>query len=399
MARAHSSTRPASTERQVTPVTPPKPKTAFPLTWHPRGGWSKKIRGRKFYFGKDQDQALKRWLHDEPYLRAGKSPPAFDADFLTVEQLCNQFLHFKESLVSNVELTKRAWGDYHRACSRIRNHFGVTRAVEHIQPQDFVELRTSMAKTLSNATLGNEINRIRVVFKWAHDNALIEKPIRYGQGFARPKAKTLRLERAAKGPAVYTREEYRKLVATADAQFKAMLLLALNTGMGPADIGLCKLSEINLTDGWFRSVRNKTGIARAAWLWPETREALGVWIEKRGKWLRRYPSVPADLSELVFLTKYRACWHKETRDTPISNEFAKLLKRAGVTARHGVNFYSLRRCVETYGGETGDQVAVDFVMGHADHTMGGVYRQGVSDARVKAVCEAVRSWLFGGEVQ
>jgi hypothetical protein len=34
--------------------------------------------------------------------------------------------------------------------------------------------------------LGNEVQRVRSVFKYAYDAALIEKPIRYGPDFKKP---------------------------------------------------------------------------------------------------------------------------------------------------------------------------------------------------------------------
>jgi len=41
-----------------------------------------------------------------------------------------------------------------------------------------------------------------------------------------------------------------------------------------------------------------------------------------------------------------------------------------------------------------DQVALDYIMGHIDQTMGGVYRQRIEDHRLEAVSEVIRSWLF-----
>jgi hypothetical protein len=46
--------------------------------------------------------------------------------------------------------------------------------------------------------------------------------------------------------------------------------------------------------------------------------------------------------------------------------------------------------------ECRDQPAVDFVMGHADPSMAGHYRERISDERLQAVADHVRGWLFGG---
>ena len=81
-------------------------------------------------------------------------------------------------------------------------------------------------------------------------------------------------------------------------------------------------------------------------------------------------------------------------DDAISKEMAKLLKGLGLR-RPGLNFYSLRHTFETIGGGARDQVAVDHIMGHARDDMASVYRERISDDRLKAVTDHVRKWLFG----
>jgi len=54
----------------------------------------------------------------------------------------------------------------------------------------------------------------------------------------------------------------------------------------------------------------------------------------------------------------------------------------------------LRHTFETIGGEAKDQIAVNSIMGHVDSTMAGVYRERISDERLRAVVEHVRAWLF-----
>jgi hypothetical protein len=99
---------------------------------------------------------------------------------------------------------------------------------------------------------------------------------------------------------------------------------------------------------------------------------------------------------LVFVTKYGRAWREDSsRNSPLSHEFAKLVDALKL-ARKGRNFYTLRRVLETIGGEVRDQPAVDAIMGHvaAASDMGAVYRQGVSDVRLAAVTDHVRAWLF-----
>jgi hypothetical protein len=44
--------------------------------------------------------------------------------------------------------------------------------------------------------------------------------------------------------------------------------------------------------------------------------------------------------------------------------------------------------------EVKDQPAVDFIMGHEVPHVSAVYREGISDARLHAVANHVRRWLF-----
>ena len=70
-----------------------------------------------------------------------------------------------------------------------------------------------------------------------------------------------------------------------------------------------------------------------------------------------------------------------------------ILRRLKLT-RPKLNFYALRHTFETIGGESRDQVAVDHIMGHAREDMASVYRERISDDRLRAVADYVRTWLW-----
>jgi integrase len=235
-------------------------------------------------------------------------------------------------------------------------------------------------------TIAGEVQRVRSLFKYAIDAELSDKAIRFGPGFKKPSKKTLRVNRAAKGRQMFEAVEINRLLKAAGPQMKAMILLGANCGFGNADCGKLPLDAVDLGDGWINFPRPKTGIPRRCWLWPETVKVITTAVAQRPQ-----AKDPAHVG-LLFITKHGDAWAKENIDNPIAKEFKKLLTKVKLNGSRG--FYCLRRGFETVAGEARDQVAVDAVMGHARDDMASIYRQGVSDERLRAVAEHVRAWLF-----
>lgn len=389
---------------------PNKPWPDFPLFPHATKRWAKKVRGKLHYFGpwNDPQGALDKWLSQKDDLLAGRTPRP--AGGLTIADLNNRFLTVKKHLVDSSELTPRSFADYYRTCELVIGVFGKNRLVTDLAAPDFERLRKTISATRGPVALGNEITRIRVLFKYAFDADLIPGPVRFGPTFKRPNRKVLRAAKQAAGLRMFEAAELRKLIAAAGVPLKAMLLLAVNCGFGNNDVGTLPLSAVELEAGWLDFPRPKTAIHRRCWLWPETVEALKAAIAERPK---------AKLKEhagLVFLTRCGAPWSKiadlriesdgdtftvkNSRANPLSRETAELLKEIGI-ARPGLNYYALRHTFATIAGESRDQVAVNAVMGHVDDTMAGNYRERIGDDRLKAVAEFVRGWLLtdgrGGE--
>jgi integrase len=135
-------------------------------------------------------------------------------------------------------------------CDRLVSHFGKSRLIADLDHDDFAKLRARMAKQWGPVTLGNVINRMRVVFNFAWDNGLVDRPFRYGASFKRPSRKVLRLERAKKGPRMFEAAELRRMLDAARQPLKAMLLLGVNCGFGNSDCGTLPFSALDPERGW-----------------------------------------------------------------------------------------------------------------------------------------------------
>jgi integrase len=367
---------------------PKKPYPEFPLFPHATRRWAKKIRGKIRYFGPwaDPDGALRKYQEQRDDLFAGRTPRV-QGDGLSVGKLLNLFLNSKRHLLDTCELSLRSFSDYKATCARIADAFGSTRLVVDLAADDFERLRIARAKTWGPVTLANEIQRTRAIFKYGYDAGLIDRPIRYGPGFKRPSKKTLRKARLAKGARMFEAAELRKIIRAAGIPLQAMVLLGINCGFGNTDCGRLPLKALDLKGGWVDYPRPKTAIPRRCPLWSETVAALRCAIADR-------PAPKGDTDpQLVFITERGGSWAKDTADSPVSKEMAKLLEELKLH-RPGLNFYALRHTLETVGGETKDQIAVDTIMGHARDDMASVYRERVSDERLRGVTDYVHKWLF-----
>lgn len=370
---------------------PAKPTPDFPLFPHATGRWAKKIRGRMVYFGPwaDPDGALKRYQEQAADLHAGRKPREVTPEADTIKELCNSFLNSKRVLVEGGELSPRTMIDYEGAVEVVVQHLGKTRLVADVGPDDFAAMRNKMARKWGPFRLAKMIQCVRSIFKYGFDSGMIDRPMRFGPGFKRPSKKTLRKERHKKGPNLFTAAEVQALLGKASIAMRAMILLGVNAGFGPSDCGSLPLTALDLAGGWIDYPRPKTEVPRRCPLWPETVEALHQAVAERPT-----PKDP-DAAGLVFVTQRGNSWNKDTSDTPVSKEIAKLLKALGINGRKGVGFYTLRHTFRTVADAAKDQPAADFIMGHESPHMSSHYRESIGDERLQAVSSHVRQWLFG----
>ncbi|MAI73160.1 MAG: hypothetical protein CMM01_19945 [Rhodopirellula sp.] len=226
---------------------------------------------------------------------------------------------------------------------------------------------------------------VRSIFKWAYENDVIERPVKYGSDWSRTPKRKKRLDKANKPAKEFSKKETRDLLDIASPTIRAMILLGINCGYGNLDCARLKTTDV---DGYWLDVpRGKTGQERRVWLWKETRDAINE-VKRDHDGHEPLSKTPTGL---VYVDE-------ETGSDRLTEPFKSLRRKAGCD-RKGVGFYSFRHMTETIASDAdvkNVQPVIDLIMGHDDGTMASNYRESISDARIKKVCQHLRGWLFDG---
>lgn len=385
-----------------------KAKDKVPLLAHATMRWGRKVRGTIRYFGKidpalpdyGSGAALAEYHRTIDDLRAGREPRPKDDERTALGEAANKFLAAKASLRDSGELRPRTWTGYHATCSRIIDVLGKRRAVADLTPDDFRKLRAVFAKGRGPVALAGDIRRAKAMFRFCETEGLIDRPCRYGAGFDLPTSTVLRQARAARGTRMFQPEEIRLLLDHANTVMKAMILLGANCGFGQTDLARLAQSAVDLKRGWIDYPRPRTGIPRRCPLWGETVAALAAAIAARPE-----PRDPGD-KDLVFLSPSgqpvvrdrlstiaaKAEAGLTTHIDTVSRDFCKLIRAVNLNGGRG--FYALRHGFQTIAEGCGDFPAVSSIMGHVDASIAARYREGIDDARLIAVTNHVRAWLW-----
>jgi integrase len=323
------------------------------------------------------------------------------ASTLTVGELCKHFLYCKRVLLTTGEICDRMVERYAQTLGRLVKAFGYNTPVESIRSAHFTRFKELFPKTWGPAFRGAEIQIVRTLFKFAYESELLEKPMRFGPDFKKPKLLVYRRERREKGLQMFEAEEIREMLSVLHHRVRgagypwamhAMILLGVNCGFGTADCGRLSFSSLNLKTGWIDFPRPKNETDRRCPLWPETVQAIEHAIAERPK------SHDEKDKDRVFLTKYGRCFCNGEQSAALTKRMKWLMKRSN-TRRMWRNFYGLRRTFRTIADESNDQPAVDLIMGHVpkSNDMAAAYRQRIADDRLRKVVSHVRAWLFPGD--
>jgi len=377
------------------PSKPAKPRADFPLFPHRNGLWAKKIKGRFRYYGSWRDDpngeaALEDWLKKKDFHLSGREAPVEGDEEpagVTVTDLADEYLIFKERALLSGDIAQRTFDVCETSARRLVAFFGKHQLVSDLRPADFGRLRANLAKGRGPVWLKNEVSRMKAVFRYGEKAGTIE-PVNYGLDFERPSAKVLRAARQQRGPRMFKPEEVRAALGVATVNAKAMMLLALNCGLGNTDLGLLPIKAIGLDKAILDFPRSKTATERVVPLWPETVKAVRETLEHRPE-----PKDEADKWLLFIRPRSRDNYVGDHTGTRVHGLIRRTLEKAKIKGRTA---YDFRRTFQTIGESARDLPAVQAIMGHAaaQNDMSAVYRQGVDIERKRAVVNCVRRWLF-----
>lgn len=366
----------------------PKPKVHadFPLSWHKGAcSFTKKFKGKAYYFGPEPQAALEAYLKQKDYLIAGVDPPTENAD-ISVRDLVNHYLIHREQdrlskKTSTNHIGDRTFAEY-QDTGRVMVGLWDRRSVTMLRPLDFAELRHKLDSG-SPDRLRRRMTNVRSIFKWGRSAGLINSDVKYGNEFDLADKSQLRKAKANRREPIFDAETINTALEAAWPAMKAFILLGINCGFYSKDINDLRNSYV---DGEFiQFAREKTGIDRRCWLWPETREAIAA------------ARAPENEEDRMFLSKRGKPLHVPhglNRTDLIASNWTDLKKQIKLK-RANAGFKCFRHTFRTEADGAKDPEAVRMVMGHTDGSVGEFYRHRFDDERLIAVAQYVRHWLFG----
>jgi integrase len=331
-----------------------------------------------------------------------------------VGELADQFLESRMDRLDGGELRPNTMRDYLRVVDSIVLGLGRNRRAADLGPADFADLRARAAKRSGPATVGKLVTVVRMLFRFAHDRELVAELPRYGDGFRKPdmlarrRAKRARAQRSD-----FTAEEIRRLwvgaVEVGDQVMAAMLLLAINGGLGQTDLAQLPISALRL-DAPGMGIphidfpRPKTEVDRTITLWPETVAALRAALEQRPT---PRDGIGTGKSGPVFITGGGWPYVREnvsrvggavdavSRVDAVALAFRRLRQRVHLPA-DAPGFYGLRHSFITAADSAGDPHAIHRIRGHSLPGMSSVYVERITMDRLRRVTDHVRAWLLDG---
>lgn len=376
--------------KSTTPILGQKPSDDFPLTWHKRAGkWCKRIGPKFFYFSADAGESFKEWLLHKAQFERGIDPRKERSDAITVRLGCNLYLAELKRKEERHEVGPRRFVDMRTCCQHIVDSLGADTPISGLHTEYFSRLRHDIAqRKKSPITLGNELVRVKTVFKWLIEHGKAPANLRFGPDFTKPSAKLVRAYVATKNDPIFTRDELLAILGESPAVLTPMIYLGLSCGFGPTDVAMLQ-ADVDFSGEFLTIPREKTAIDRRVWVWPELRESITHYLRFRPR-----PADEEAAGRLFIRCGNGRVWGSDKDASSITERFTSAQKRANVyTTRR--SFYGLRHTMLSVCTDIGDPLAEKWLMGHVRSDITERYRHKIPDDRIKRLSLHVREWLFG----
>lgn len=206
---------------------------------------------------------------------------------------------------------------------------------ESVTLSDIEKYRSARKNEVKNNSINREVGNIRRMFSLAKSNKKLKvNPC--------DDLKTLRIEHAAKR--FLTKEEERKLLKECNPVLRAIIIVALQTGMRCSEIKNLKWSDVYMEAGYMVALNPKNNRPRKLLITPAIKKEL--------------ESMPK-LSEYVFTNPITKTKYKEFEKT-----FVRTVKRTGIPH---ITFHELRHTAASRMNELGiDLATIQEYLDHAD---------------------------------
>lgn len=284
--------------------------------------------------------------------RGFKKAPVDDLGF---SAFADQFLELHS------KPNKRSWRGDESSMQVLKAHFGnePLRSITAENVSRFVaELRVGTVKNTGAPISPATVNRYLALLK-----TMFQKGIEWGRLEANPASLVKKLKEPPPRDRILTKDEAGRLLAAAEGDFRAILIVALGTGMRRGEILALRWKDVDLTMGIITVAMSKSGKARRIPMSGAVAEALGA-VSRRG--------------EFVF-------WNPETRThrKDVKTAFHLACARAKIT---GFRFHDLRHTALTWMLRSGaDIVSVSKIAGHSSIVMTQRYCHASAEFQRRAV--------------
>ncbi len=284
---------------KLPPVPDPHGPGLISLTPQKCGYWSKKHKGKRYYFARleDPDLAIDEYIRRWPQITTAGDQPSLKPT--TISAALAEYLADAERRHTAGEIGHSRLQLLTRLARLVTSHFGGRRTINSISAIEWAEAMRDLFSHKGPVTRHLAIQTTRTMLRWCERNCGVE--IDAGDAFRPVPARVRRRHRREHMPGMFTAGEIRRLIKVcrslhdhphADAvTTEACLWLAINGGMRQSEIAQLTPRAYRRCDrvdrgvrGWIDEPRPKTESPRRFPLWPETADAIDAALS-----LRRHP--------------------------------------------------------------------------------------------------------------